>query len=115
MNSVYSPSTGGYVARVGPPWIETLARVTLCTSRSGRVENFIWNANLRPTQTASASSAIHKLMAECILLSASIFFASSLLLAFNIGLEKWLPLLRFSGRFPLDCKFSNVRRYLQFE
>lgn len=51
MNSVRSdalPGGGGYGARVGPSWIETLARVTLCALCTVRVddENFTWNASL---------------------------------------------------------------------
>lgn len=51
MNSVRSdalPDGGGYGARVGPSWIETLARVTLCALCTVRVddENFTWNASL---------------------------------------------------------------------
>lgn len=51
MNSVRSdalPGGGGYGARVGPSWIETLARVTLCALCTVRVddENFTWNASV---------------------------------------------------------------------
>lgn len=51
MNSVRSLGGGGYGARVGPSWIETLARVTLCTLCTDRVddENFMWDASVIQT------------------------------------------------------------------
>lgn len=51
MNSVRSLGGGGYAARVGPSWIETLARVTLCTLCTDRVddENFMWDASVIQT------------------------------------------------------------------
>lgn len=51
MNSVRSLGGGGYGTRVGPSWIETLARVTLCTLCTDRVddENFMWDASVIQT------------------------------------------------------------------